>query len=116
MAKINELEQVATLKQDLSGDEKLQFDAQFAGQRKKPDTAFILSILMGNWGVDRFYIGQTGLGFLKLLTIGGVLIWAIIDLFIIRNAARRKNVAIAGDIHNAIVESRVSPTEVTKGK
>ena len=61
---------VSAIKKNLSDSERTQFDAQFSDQRKSPDTAFVLSIVMGVWGVDRFYIGNTGLGFLKLLTLG----------------------------------------------
>ena len=46
-------------------------------------TALILSILLGGLGVDRFYLGYTGLGVLKLLTCGGVGIWALYDLIMI---------------------------------
>ena len=33
--------------------------------------------------MDRFYLGYTGLGVAKLLTVGGCGIWAIIDLIML---------------------------------
>ena len=47
---------------------------------KSKTTALILSILVGTLGVDRFYLGYTGLGIAKLLTAGGCGIWWLIDL------------------------------------
>ncbi len=46
-------------------------------------TTAIISWLVGIFGVDRFYLGYTGLGVAKLLTFGGCGIWAIIDLVLI---------------------------------
>lgn len=46
-------------------------------------TTVLLSWLLGYLGVDRFYLGHTGLGVAKLLTCGGLGIWAIIDLVLI---------------------------------
>jgi TM2 domain-containing membrane protein YozV len=42
-------------------------------------------------GIDRFYIGDTGLGVGKLLTCGGIYIWYAIDWFLIQGATRQKN-------------------------
>lgn len=43
----------------------------------------LASVLAGVWGVDRFLLGQTGLGILKLCTCGGFGIWKAIDLVLI---------------------------------
>jgi TM2 domain-containing protein len=45
--------------------------------------ALVLSILVGELGVDRFYTGSITLGILKLLTFGGCGIWWIIDIILI---------------------------------
>jgi hypothetical protein len=57
-------------------------------------TALLLSFFLGAIGVDRFYLGQTGLGIGKLLTLGGCGIWALIDFILI---AMRKVTDSAGN-------------------
>ena len=56
-----------------------------------PIMVLIISLVAGTLGVDRFVIGDTGLGVGKLVTCGGLGIWALIDLFFIMPATRNKN-------------------------
>ena len=60
-------------------------------QFKDPTTILIVSILAGGLGIDRFMIGDSGLGIGKLLTCGGLGIWTIVDWFQIQKVAREKN-------------------------
>lgn len=46
-------------------------------------TTLILSIILGGLGIDRFYLGYTMLGILKLITGGGLGIWWLIDIILI---------------------------------
>jgi len=46
-------------------------------------TLLLLSIFLGQLGVDRFYVGKIGTGILKLITLGGCGVWWLIDLIMI---------------------------------
>ena len=50
---------------------------------KSKVVALILSIFLGELGIDRFYLGYIGTGILKLITCGGLGIWWLIDLIMI---------------------------------
>lgn len=68
-------------------------------QFKDPMMMLIASLLGGSLGIDRFLIGDVGMGVGKLLTCGGFGIWTIIDWFLIMGATREKNVMA---LHNAL--------------
>lgn len=55
----------------------------WAAAGKDKTVALLLAIFAGGFGVDRFYAGYTTLGIIKLLTAGGLGVWAIIDIVFI---------------------------------
>ena len=110
-----------------------------AADVKNPTTALILSIFLGGFGVERFYIGHTGLGIGKLLvtlllpivTLGISLffswIWIVVDWFLIMNATKAANLEAintalatmtAAPATAKVVEEKVEvseePTETTE--
>ncbi|MCK6604950.1 MAG: TM2 domain-containing protein [Ignavibacteriaceae bacterium] len=58
---------------------------------KDPVILLIISIVAGSLGIDRFMLGQIGLGIAKLLTCGGLGLWTLIDWFLIMGQAKEKN-------------------------
>ena len=57
----------------------------------------IASLGLGLLGIDRFYAGDTGMGVLKLLTLGGLGLWAFIDwLIILINALSQSKNGVFG--------------------
>jgi len=49
----------------------------------------LVSLLAGYWGVDRFLLGQIGLGVLKLVTCGGCGVWWVVDVVLISTGSIR---------------------------
>ena len=55
-------------------------------EQKSPKSfvpALILCILLGSFGVHRFYVGKVGTGIVMILTLGGLGFWVLIDLIMI---------------------------------
>jgi TM2 domain-containing membrane protein YozV len=90
-AKFFESHQINIIRERLLAMDDSKWGMVSTLQFKDPTISLIVSILVGSLGIDRFIIGDTGLGIGKLLTCGGLGIWAIIDWFLIMPATREKN-------------------------
>lgn len=54
-----------------------------ARSSKNWTVAFCLSLFLGFFALDRFYLGYTGLSLLKFATAGGFGLWWIIDIVLL---------------------------------
>lgn len=82
---------IAEKLQQLEDDKLLLISS---AQYKEPTTILILSLFFGGFGIDRFVLGDTKIGVLKLLTGGCLGVLTIIDWFTIMSKTRQKNFEI----------------------
>ena len=62
---------------------QMQKEANAEGGGKSQLVALLLALFLGILGIHRFYLGYTTIGIIQLLTLGGLGIWAFIDLILI---------------------------------
>lgn len=94
--------ELSLLQQGMSDQQKLMFMSQYNSEKKDRTIALVLSLLVGYLGIDRFYVGDIGLGILKLLTVGVCGIMSLIDLFLIMGKADDYNRQKAREIAASI--------------
>jgi hypothetical protein len=90
-AKFFDGNKIPLIRERLLALDESRFAQLHAVNLKDPTTILIVSILAGSLGIDRFMIGDTGLGIAKLLTCGGLGIWTIVDWFMIQTRTREVN-------------------------
>ena len=72
------------------------FYGKFSQKSINPTTLFLMS-LMPAWGIQYIYWKRTGVWFLYVMTVGGVFIWWIYDLFTLKKRGKEYNQTIAVD-------------------
>ena len=84
-------EKTPYLKEKLYGIDDQKFMMLSTIDLKDPTTLLLISIFLGSLGIDRFMLGDIGMGVLKLLTLGCCGILTIIDWFTVSKRAKEKN-------------------------
>ena len=83
---------ISSLREMLQSTKMTYSEAQVTlMQMKDPTISLILSVILGHLGVDRFYLGDIGLGVIKLITCGGLAVWWVVDMFLIMDRTKMKN-------------------------
>lgn len=84
-------EKIIYLKEKLKNMDEEKFSLLATMEFKDPTTILLVSIFVGSLGVDRFMLGETGMGVLKLLTGGCCGILTIIDWFSVQKKTKEAN-------------------------
>ncbi|MBE6883588.1 MAG: TM2 domain-containing protein [Ruminococcaceae bacterium] len=84
-------EQLYSIRERLLMIEDEKFSIISSLDYKDPTVSLIISLFLGYLGIDRFLIGDIGMGIGKLLTGGGCGIWTIVDWFLIMKSTKEKN-------------------------
>jgi TM2 domain-containing membrane protein YozV len=84
-------ERIPMMKEQLLQADDRKYSILQGTDFKDPTVMLLLSIFFGSLGVDRFLLGQTTAGVLKLLTLGACGVWTIIDWFTIMGATKDAN-------------------------
>jgi TM2 domain-containing membrane protein YozV len=82
---------IEDVKQKLESLDESKESMLMATEWKNPTVAFLFAFFLGGLGIDRFWLGETGLGVVKLITCAGAGIWGLIDLFTVMNRAKMYN-------------------------
>ncbi len=89
----DELGYAQMLVADMTEEEAMQFALMYRARRKDPQMILILTLIgfLGFAGIQRFVVGQIGLGILYFFTGGLCLIGVIVDLVNYRRIASDYN-------------------------
>lgn len=84
-------DKIILVKEKMLAADESKFNLLTTVDIKDTTTLLLISIFLGGLGIDRFMLGDIGMGVLKLLTGGVCGILTIIDWFTVQNRTRELN-------------------------
>ena len=84
-------EKAVSIREKMAEADDSRYGTISSVELKDPTTMLLVSIFLGGLGVDRFMMGETGMGILKLLTAGLCGILWLIDVIGISKKVKEYN-------------------------
>ena len=78
-------------KQSMTGEQLVMVQAEVNNKQKSKGIAYTIWFFFGGLGGHRFYLGHTGYAIGMLLTLGGLGLWTLIDVFLLGKAVEKHN-------------------------
>lgn len=91
---------------DLTERELLILRQEVDSRKKSNAAAWLLWVFLAPNGAHRFYLGRIGTGIAMLFTLGGLLIWALVDAFLIPGMLRDNQLKVQKEVLEEIVAMR----------
>lgn len=83
---------------DLSSQQLAMVQSEVKGKEKTKGIAYALWFFTGGLGGHRYYAGDIGMGIAMTLTLGGLGVWTLIDVFMIGKRIEEKNTELEYDV------------------
>lgn len=100
-----------SLKQGLSSQQLAIVHSELTKKGKSKTTAYLFWFFLGALGAHRYYAGDVVRGIFMMITLGGIGIWALIDVFFIGKRIEEKNEQIElGIIQSLSARSEAAAT------
>lgn len=105
-------------KQNLTTEQLQLLASEMSKKQKSGGVAWLLWFFTGGIGGHRFYLGRIGTGVAMLLTLGGLGIWTLVDLFLMSGMIKSTNETIENEILSEIrlLSQAKANTEVAAGR
>lgn len=95
-------------KKDLSAEQLSMVQSEFDEKKKTSGIMFLLWWFTGGIGGHRYYLGDIGYAIGMTLTLGGLGVWTLIDVFFISKRLNEKNKQVErGIIQNVKAYTKV---------
>lgn len=104
------------LKRELTAEQLHMVESELERRKKSKAVMYLLWFFTGGIGGHRYYIGDYVYAIFMTLTLGGIGIWALIDVFFIGKRLEKKTVELENEIIERVKIITKSSTEAAPTK